>query len=137
LTLLLCLVIFLAGVAVGYGVAVVLPPPAEPKRPASLEERRDRLAGRIDENVGLSDEQLAQTRAILEQRLAEVETIRKQIHPHLGRQARTLDVQMRAILRPEQLPAWEAFFEETFGRFTQAAADADASAGQSDDDTES
>lgn len=137
LTLLLCSVIFLAGVAVGYGVGVFLPPADESRRPASLEERRDRLAGRIDEAVNLSDEQLTQTREILEQRLTDVEAIRKQIHPQLGRQARTLDTQMRAILRPEQLSAWEAYFEETFGRFTRAASDADESATQPSDRPES
>jgi hypothetical protein len=127
---LLCVVIFAAGVVSGYAIAIVIPPKIGPDGPATLGERRDRLVGRIDDHVDLDEQQVSQVRSIIEERLKDVEKIRRTIRPQMGQQAKTLDSQMREVLRPDQLRAWEAYFEKTFARFTESA----KKAGRPDDE---
>jgi hypothetical protein len=116
MTLFLCAVIFIAGLVAGYGLAIVAPPPFEPEKPASMEERCARLTDRIDSAVGLRSQQREQVRAIVGERLR---SMRETIYPLMGAEARRLDEQIRQILQPDQLPAWEAYFNERFSRFTQ------------------
>ncbi|MBS3820821.1 MAG: hypothetical protein GVY16_07835 [Planctomycetes bacterium] len=121
LTWLLCAVILLAGLISGYALAVVFPPDFGPKGPLSFEDRRDRLAERIDEAVDLSAAQHEQVRQIVEERLKAVQEIQQVVRPKMGQQARALNEQVRAVLRPEQMPDWDAFFNERFARFTRSA----------------
>ncbi|MCE5325948.1 MAG: hypothetical protein LLG01_05990 [Planctomycetaceae bacterium] len=119
----LCAAIMLAGVAIGVGISAIfpfVPGMFGPSRgaPRSFEDMCDRYMTRLDSEVGLTSQQNKQIRPIIETHVRELMKIREQIRPELVQETRQLDAQIRPLLTPQQLPAWQKYYDERLKRWS-------------------
>ncbi|MCE5326635.1 MAG: hypothetical protein ABFD92_18185 [Planctomycetaceae bacterium] len=121
----LCVIILLAGVTMGVGISAIFPsvpnlftsqPAGRWSDPAYLTER---YMKRIDETVGLSKDQEARVRPVIQDHVQEMLKIRRQLQPELIAQTRQLDRQIRPLLRDDQIPLWETYYNERMQRWNR------------------
>ncbi len=110
-TLVLCSVIFLAGAVLGSGVTILLKVQTWPRPRKTLEERRDQLTERIAGKLSLNKKQTKQLKKIVERSLVNIEQIRLKILPEMQTQADALDRELRAILKKDQVAAWDKLYD--------------------------
>ncbi len=126
------IVIFVAGGLVGAGLTVIFRPEQTRRGRRSIEETRDRMTEKIADKLDLSAQQTEQLRQILEDRLKELQKLRREMQPRMEKQAAILKANVAAMLNDEQKARWEEFYAERFPRWfpepvsTQPATQPDA-----------
>ncbi len=116
-TLILCSVIFISGGVIGAGLAVLWNTRPWPPPRRTLQERTDRLTKKIADKVDLSAEQTEQLRAIIKERLEEIESIRLEISPKMQAQAQLLDAKITPLLDDRQKTKWKKLYAKLFRRW--------------------
>jgi hypothetical protein len=103
LSLVLGLLIFAAGLLAGAAAARVA---LVPRPLASLDEIPARIAGRMQRELGLSDDQRQQLEHIVRSHQPELRRIRARILPQMRAEMRRAIEEMSAVLSPEQAARW-------------------------------
>ncbi|HEX4056360.1 MAG TPA: hypothetical protein VHX86_19025 [Tepidisphaeraceae bacterium] len=114
-TILLVAIIFVAGGATGWGVAILYRPPPPmgmepPAPPVNV------MVARLREDLLLSNDQATQVKEIYKQRNDALQAIREQMGPQLKSQYDKLNQQMKQVLNPQQFQRWHERFEDIRNR---------------------
>ena len=129
------IIIFVAGGLIGSGLTVIFRPEQTRRGRRSLEETRDRMTEKIADKLDLSVQQTEQLRRIVEDRLNELQKLRREVQPRMEKEAAILKANLAAVLNDEQKARWEELYTELFNRWfpepvsTQPATQPDAPAG--------
>ncbi len=116
-SLVLCTLIFAGGVVIGAGLAVLAPWEEWPPPKRTFQQRRDRLTERIAEKLDLRADQTAALRDIVEQRLENLEAIRRSILPKIEVEAEALNRQLTPLLTDEQAARWRDLYTTLHARW--------------------
>ena len=118
LTLLLGLVIFIAGLAAGSGLTVLFAIRGLQYAIHHPEQGPARLASVLQRKLGLDDRQKSQVQAIATERQAALQGIRREFHPQVQHQFDLLREQVDGVLTDSQRTRWERLFDELRQRWT-------------------
>lgn len=113
--LLWLLIVFVSGTAVGVaGYRYFAPPPPvrEDRKPPSREQLRQEYRAKLRERVGLSEEQLTQVIAILDEARSVSDTKRAAFEADLREVQVQARERMRALMTPEQRARYDQWREE-------------------------
>jgi hypothetical protein len=114
--LLLSLIIFICGGAVGWGVGIFLRPPPPVGMGIGPEPPLNAMVRQLREELVLSDDQTKQVHQIYQEREQALRAIRGKIDPELKAEYDKLDAQMKAVLTPAQYQRWNERFQNVRNR---------------------
>jgi hypothetical protein len=111
LTLLLTLIVFASGLAVGSGLTFLYVEYRRGYYLAHPEEARNRFTARLKRTLHLTDEQARKVQAIFDDRWPKFQETRRQMYPAFKEHLDALHVQVAAVLREDQRAGWDEYIE--------------------------
>jgi hypothetical protein len=110
--LLLALVVFLSGVGVGVGGALIVVRNRVLHAIHHPDEMPALLAVRLRLRLRLSDEQVQRVEAIFTQRQRALQDIRRRVQPDVEAELERVEQQVAAVLDEQQRQAWQRHFQQ-------------------------
>ena len=111
LHLLLALLILVCGIVIGAGVTLLVVHRIVTEFVHDPERLTERMAHRMERQLGLSDAQADQIQAILKRRVDALLAIRRDIRPRIAEQIELLEGEVREVLTPDQMRRWHKYLE--------------------------
>jgi hypothetical protein len=109
-TIVLMIVVFIAGVALGVGTSVLYYDQINQYYRNHPEKFPDRFTARLRDRLDLSSDQTRQVREIVAQRWPALQEARRQAYPIFKPQLDQVDQQISALLNDRQKPKWNEYF---------------------------
>ncbi|MDH3716754.1 MAG: hypothetical protein OES79_01410 [Planctomycetota bacterium] len=116
-TVLLAVVIFVAGAAVGGGATVLVGLRRLEHALQHPQMMPQRITDRLTRRLDLSPDQAARVRQIVTQRQATFEEIRREMYPRVTAELDRARDEIAEVLTDEQRAQWQRLFEKTRRRF--------------------
>lgn len=111
LTLLLTLIVFVSGLAVGSGLTFLYIEHRRAYYLAHPEEARKRFTARLKRTLVLTDEQARQVQAIIDERWPKFQETRRQMYPAFKEHLDAIHAEVAAVLREDQRRKWDEYIE--------------------------
>ena len=104
-------IIFVAGGAVGFGVAALVGPRGRPGMPMPPDPPVEEVVRNMQNELSLTMQQTEQIKKIYTERFTALRAIRKEMGPRLTTEYATLRTDVEKVLTPEQFTSWNRRFE--------------------------
>lgn len=106
-----CVLILLCGMVIGGGLTLHFLWSRVVFAVQHLDEAPARVLERMDDRLGLSDEQTARIREVLDRRFKAITDIRTEFQPRLEAELGGARAEINAVLTPEQAELWNRRFD--------------------------
>jgi len=122
LTVVLALVVFGAGIAIGWSTTVLQADQRDRHYREHPEQMPTRIVERLDKELGLTAQQSRQLLPIVQQWWQGWQQARRESYPVYKPSLEQADRRISAILTPQQKPKWDAYYQGMSRRFGSESA---------------
>lgn len=109
--MLLMLIVFVSGLAVGSGLTFLYVEYRRSYYLAHPEEARKRFTARLKRTLHLTDPQARQVQAIMDERWPKFQETRRQMYPAFRDHLDVIHAEVAAVLREDQRATWDEYIE--------------------------